>query len=121
MPRVIHFEIPADDTERAVKFYRDVFGWKIDKWEGPADYWLVTTGEESEAGIDGAIFRREREDAAVTTVSVPDVEEYVKKAEAAGGKVVMPRVAIPAVGWFAKVADTEGNIFGIMQEDPQAK
>jgi predicted enzyme related to lactoylglutathione lyase len=121
MPRVVHFEIPADDCERAVKFYGKVFGWKIDKWEGPADYWLVTTGEETEPGIDGAIFRREREDAAVTTVSVPDVAEYVKKVEEAGGKVIMARVAIPRVGWFAKAADTEGNIFGLMQDDADAK
>ena len=46
MSRVVHFEIPADDPVRAAKFYEDVFGWKIEKWEGPFDYWLVTTGEE---------------------------------------------------------------------------
>ncbi|HPT75026.1 MAG TPA: VOC family protein, partial [Methanomassiliicoccaceae archaeon] len=55
MPRVIHFEIPAEDPERAVEFYKKVFGWKIDKWEGPIDYWLVMTGENDEPGINGAI------------------------------------------------------------------
>jgi len=58
MPRVVHFEFYVDDPERAVKFYQEVFGWKITKWEGPVDYWLVTTGEEGEPGIDGAIARR---------------------------------------------------------------
>ncbi len=55
MPRVIWFEIPAYNRERAAKFYEDVFGWKVEKWEGPFDYWLVTTGEEGEPGINGAI------------------------------------------------------------------
>ena len=59
MPRVIHFEIHADDPSRAVKFYTEVFGWKIEKWQGPMDYWLVYTGKE-EPGIDGAIMKREQ-------------------------------------------------------------
>ena len=58
MPRVTHFEVHADDPERAAKFYRDAFGWKIDKWEGPVDYWLVTTGTEDEPGIDGGLVVR---------------------------------------------------------------
>jgi len=57
MPRVIHFEIPADDPARAVKFYEAVFGWKIEKWNGPMDYWLAMTGEQEQPGIDGAITR----------------------------------------------------------------
>ncbi|MFY9638587.1 MAG: VOC family protein, partial [Methanobacterium sp.] len=52
---MIWFEIPADDPGRAAKFYENVFGWKVEKWEGPFDYWLVTTGEAEEPGIDGAI------------------------------------------------------------------
>ena len=50
MPRVIHFEIPTDDPERAAKFYRNVFGWEIQKWDGPVEYWLVTTGDEDQPG-----------------------------------------------------------------------
>ena len=60
MSRVNHFEINADDPERAAKFYANVCGWKIDKWKGPIEYWLVTTGESDEPGIDGAIMRREK-------------------------------------------------------------
>ena len=55
MPRVIHFEIPADDPERAVAFYQNVFGWKWQKWEGPEPYWLATTGEDSEPGAAGYV------------------------------------------------------------------
>jgi predicted enzyme related to lactoylglutathione lyase len=45
MPRIIHFELPADNPERAVEFYSKVFGWKMQKWEGPTEYWLVSTGD----------------------------------------------------------------------------
>ncbi|HOC31682.1 MAG TPA: VOC family protein, partial [Armatimonadota bacterium] len=53
MPRPIHFELPADDPERAVRFYENVFGWKVQKWDGPQEHWLITTGEAPAPGIDG--------------------------------------------------------------------
>lgn len=59
MPRVVHFEIHADDPERAAAFYSSVFGWEIMKWDGPFDYWLVRTGPREEMGIDGGILRRQ--------------------------------------------------------------
>ncbi|NIT35178.1 MAG: VOC family protein [candidate division Zixibacteria bacterium] len=121
MPRVAHFEIPATEPERAVQFYENVFGWKIEKWEGPMEYWLVTTGEAPEPGIDGAIMRQTGGDVTTNVVDVPDVDEYARRVEAAGGKVVGPKTAVPGVGWFVLCADTEGNVFGIMQEDPSAK
>ena len=58
MLRVSHFELPASDPEKLVKFYEDVFGWTVKKWDGPMDYWLVMTGPEDQEGIDGGIARR---------------------------------------------------------------
>jgi predicted enzyme related to lactoylglutathione lyase len=121
MPRVMWFEIPADDPERAKKFYEQVFGWKIEKWEGPEPYWLVKTGEEGEMGIDGGLMPRVGNSTTQNTVGVPDVDEYVKKVVDAGGKVVLPKMAVPGMGWLAYVTDTEGNIFGVMQPDMSAK
>ncbi len=121
MPRVAHFEVPADEPERAVKFYESVFGWKIEKWEGPVDYWLVKTGEPPEVGINGGIERREEGVVTRNTVDVPDLDAYVRKVEAAGGKVIRPKTALAGVGWYAYCADTEGNVFGMMQEDPEAE
>ncbi|NPV62734.1 MAG: VOC family protein [Methanotrichaceae archaeon] len=119
MPRVIHFDIGVDQPERAVKFYSEVFGWKIQKWEGPMDYWLVHTGEGP--GIDGGMAKRTSPSQTTTnTIGVPSVDEYLVRIEKSGGKVVMPKTAIPGVGWFASCQDTEGNIFGIMQEDSSA-
>ena len=89
MPRVIHFEVPADDTGRAVKFYQRVFGWKIEKW-GPMDYWLATTGPDSEPGINGAIMSKETQKTTVNTVNVSSVDEYAKKIVEAGGKILTP-------------------------------
>jgi predicted enzyme related to lactoylglutathione lyase len=120
LPRVVHFEINADQPERAVKFYSDVFGWKIQKWEGPMDYWLVYTGEGP--GIDGGLMKRMSPSATtINTVGVPSVDEYLAKIEKSGGKAVVPKTAIPGIGWFAYCQDTEGNVFGIMQEDSSAR
>ena len=122
MPRVVHFEIPADNPERAVKFYSDVFGWQINKWEGPQDYWLVATGASDQPGIDGAITRRQ---SPVTvpdfTVDVESVDDAVGKVTASGGTVVAPRMSVPGVGYLAYCQDTEGNLFGVMQADETAK
>jgi predicted enzyme related to lactoylglutathione lyase len=120
MPRVVHFELTADDPERATKFYQDVFGWKINKWDGPQDYWLVTTGAAGEPGIDGAIMRRMEGASVINTIDVESVDGAVAKITASGGTVVAPKMSIPGVGYFAYCLDTEGNTFGVMQQDTSA-
>ena len=121
MPRVVHFEIPAENPERAAKFYREVFDWKIEKWQGPFNYWLVTTGEDKEPGINGAIMEKGNFKTTVNTVGVSSVDEFLKKIVAAGGTVVMPKGAVPSQGYLAYCADTEGNVFGVFQRAPSAK
>jgi predicted enzyme related to lactoylglutathione lyase len=127
MPRVVHFEIHAADPERGVKFYENVFGWTFQKWEGPMDYWLITTGPDSEPGINGGLIRRQggidgqAVIAYVCTVGVDDLDATMASVEANGGTVAVPKMPIPGVGWLAYYKDTEGNIFGIMQSDPTAK
>jgi len=121
VPRVIHFEINADNPEKATKFYEKVFGWKISKWKGPVDYWNVSTGEKDEPGIDGAIMKRMDKGTTFLFVNVPSVDESLKKIVKAGGKIVTKKTAIPTVGYSAYVKDTEGNIFGLFQEDSKAK
>ena len=122
MLRVTHFEISVDDPERAIKFYTDAFGWKIKKWEGPMDYWLITTGPEDQPGIDGGLMKREHPGVSTTnTINVPSADEFISKITEAGGKIVAPKQSIPGVGYFAYCQDTEGNTFGIMEEDTSAK
>jgi predicted enzyme related to lactoylglutathione lyase len=121
MPRVVHFEISADDPNRAGEFYKSVFGWQITHWPGPEDYWLVKTGDAPEPGIDGGIFTRKGPVNYVNTVKVDSIDATVAAVESAGGKVAVPKRAIPGVGYLAYCQDTEGNVFGLMTPDPTAK
>ena len=122
MSRVIHFEIPADDLERAANFYRKAFGWKIEKWPGPMEYWMVTTGTESAPGINGGLLRKQAPTVATTnTIGVDSVDAAVTAVQNAGGKLVVPKTPIPTIGYFAYCQDPEGNLFGVMQADPNAK
>jgi predicted enzyme related to lactoylglutathione lyase len=119
MPRPTHFELPADDPERVVQFYSTVFGWQVEKWDGPAEYWLVSTGEGP--GIDGGIGRRaEGEAGVVNSISVTDLDATLTTVKAQGGRVTRDKMPIPGVGWLAYCLDTEGNAFGLMQSDPSA-
>jgi len=121
MSRIVHFEIPADDPERAIKFYEKVFDWQIEKWDGPIEYWLIMTGEEDKPGIDGGLARREDPTTGVeNTIDVKDLDASLANVKANGGKVIRPRIAVPGVGWMAYIKDTEGNVFGLMESDLEA-
>jgi uncharacterized protein len=124
MGRVIHFEIHADDPGRCADFYRSLFGWQIRRWEGPVDYWLVSSGPDSEPGIDGAILRRmgssgPAEGAAVNafvnTIEVDSIDQAERAVPEAGGEQVLPQQDLPGVGKVAYFRDTEGNIFGVLE------
>src|SRR5262245_34934162 len=125
MPRVVHFEIHAEDPERAVRFYTAVFGWEMTRWGGPHEYWLVKTGPDGHPGINGGLVRRhgpgpldgQAVNAYACTIDVPSADEYAGKITAQGGTIVIPKMAIPGVGWLVYAKDTEGNIFGIIQND----
>ena len=122
MPRIVHFDMPADDPATAQKFYSEVFGWKFDKWNGPMEYWMVKTGDDKQPGINGGLGKRMPGQAGmINTIEVPSLDEYTKKIQATGGQVVMPKMPILGVGYFAQCKDTEGNIFGIIQMDQNAK
>jgi len=120
MPRVVFFELPADDTKRAIAFfYEKVFGWTITKREGPKDYWLVVTGPDEEPGIDGVIAPRRPGQVIVNTISVASVDDCMKKI--VDGNVTIPKQAIPGQGYLALCKDTEGNVFSVMEPESSAK
>ncbi|HTG85732.1 MAG TPA: VOC family protein, partial [Pyrinomonadaceae bacterium] len=101
MARVVHFEIHAADPDRAVNFYKKLFDWQFQKWEGPMDYWLITTGPNEQPGINGGLVRRQGEIdgqaviAYVCTVDVADVDASTNTATSNGAQVVLPKMAIP--------------------------
>ena len=114
--RTIHFEITADQPERAADFYRQTFGWTITKWDGPVDYWLVSSGEG--LGIDGAIMPRGHDQAVINTIQIEgSLEDAVARVENANGTQIDEIHTIPNVGRFTYVRDTEGNVFGMMEPD----
>lgn len=122
MPRPIHFEIPAESPERAIQFYQTIFGWQFQKWEGPTEYWLIETGKPDEPGINGGLLRRrDPSQPCVNTVGVASVDSMLERIAGAGGKCVLPKMAIPGVGWLAYCTDLDGHMFGIMQPDSAAK
>ena len=125
MPRPIHFEIHADEPERAVAFYQKLFGWQFTAWEGPMPYWIIKTGEGP--GIDGGLLPRKGSVtpdapmiAYVCTIEVAALDDQLVKVESLGGSIALPKQPIPGVGWLAYAKDTEGNVFGLMQNDPAA-
>lgn len=120
MPRPTHWELVADDPNRAVAFYTSVFDWNFQRWEGPMEYWLFTTGTEG-PGINGGLGAREMPgQAPCNVIDVPNIDECIAKVAAAGGAALTPKIAIPGVGWLAYFNDTEGNRFGVMQYDASA-
>lgn len=132
MPRVVHLEIGADDPERAVEFYRGVFGWNLQLFQWPVpdmpDYWMVITGDQAEPGFDGGLMKRPSTAASgegpprafVCTIGVDSVDDYLAKVTGHGGTVHDPKMEIPGVGWIAYCLDTERNLFGILEFAPGA-
>lgn len=119
MPRPVHFEISADDPERALHFYQEVFGWKSQKWDGPQDYWLISTGENAEPGIDGGLMPR-RPRPARRQHHPGRLGRFLSRKQAQGVQIIEGKIPIPGVGYLAYCQDTEGNPFGIMEMDEAA-
>ena len=132
MSRPIHFEIHASDVEAAMAFYAAVFGWTYEDYSDYAGmpYFGVITGGDDEPGINGAIMQRagalegEGEGApvngAVLTMGVDSFDEIAEKALAAGGRVALEKHALPGMAWQGYFLDTDGNVFGVHQPDPEA-
>ena len=121
MPRPVHFEIPSDNPQRAIDFYSKLFGWKFSKWEGPMDYWLISTGDPGEPGINGGLLQRhDPNQPCVNTIGVTNLDESVATVTQMGGAIALPKMPVPGVGWLAYCKDPDGHIFGMMQPDTAA-
>ena len=124
MDKVVHFEIPSDNRERAKKFYSSVFSWDIMEMPFQGDvYTSVITSpidenhmHQEKGAINGAIINRDKSiSAPVITISVESIEDSAKKIETAGGKLVVPKGEVPDMGYYAYFKDTEGNILGLWE------
>lgn len=123
MARIVHFEFHSTQPEKTLAFFRDVFGWEASKWEGAGmPYWLLSTGPKDQPGIDGGLMpSQDGQPRTVCTLEVNDVDSFTRKTESTGGKVVVPKMAIPGVGWVAYATDPYGVLFGIYKSDESAR
>lgn len=122
MDKVVHFEIPAGDLERAKGFYKDVFDWKVEDVKDMEYTMLYTTEVDDKymakepGAINGGMWKREKGDEKpVLVINVASVDDYVKKIEEKGGKIVTPKMAVGDMGYYAKFSDPEGNVLGIWE------
>ncbi|TBL76104.1 VOC family protein [Paenibacillus thalictri] len=131
MGRVVHFEIHVDDMERAKKFYGEIFGWTFEDWSSYAGmpYFGAVTGDANELGINGALMQRrgaspepgQTLNAFACTIGVENYDSTEANILNHGGKVALPKYALPGMAWQGYYTDTEGNVFGIHQPDKNAK
>jgi uncharacterized protein len=123
MDKVVHFEIPADDLERAMKFYKSIFGWKMDTVEG-MEYVLIGTTPVDENGmlkepgaINGGMMKRQRPlTSPIITINVQNIDDALKNVKKMGGEIVRGKMPVADMGYAAYFKDTEGNIIGLWQK-----
>ena len=118
MPRFIHVDISADDPQRAADFFLRVFGWTVQKLEGPSPYWLITTDAPGAGAlaVSAGVAQRQAPWQSVTpTIDVSSADEYTERIVAAGGTIVEPKTLIPDIGYLVSFKDTEGNVFAILE------
>jgi predicted enzyme related to lactoylglutathione lyase len=117
---IVHFEIPAQDMERLKQFYSQLLGWKFEAAPGMPNYMMITPAAQGD-GINGGLMKKTvPQQTGVNYVMVESVADYAEKAKQLGGQVVVPKTAIPKMGWFAVCLDPEGNPIGLFEMDSNA-
>ena len=124
--RIVHFELPYDDRERASAFYGELFGWDLQSYPG-MDYTMVSTGPTGEQGptepgfINGGMGPRASSgESPRVVIDVDDIDSTLKAIQDKGGSVALPKQPVGEMGYTAYFTDTEGNVVGLWQTTPPA-
>jgi predicted enzyme related to lactoylglutathione lyase len=127
MPTIVHFQIPSDDIERSKKFYNQLFGWKIEKSpesntpKGMENWEVTTTDDKGNKALAGGMSKRSMPQQQITNfIGVKSVDDYSSKVEKLGGKLVVPKTAVPGMGYYEVCLDTENNSFGLFELNENA-
>ncbi len=121
---IVHFEIPAKNVEKLKKFYEDLFAWKFTKYPGGGEmeYWNIQTVPADEkgmllrTGVNGGLYPKQKpEQSPMNYIGVESADRYIASAKKLGGKIHQEKMEIPNIGWWALIADPEGNVFGILE------
>jgi predicted enzyme related to lactoylglutathione lyase len=124
MPTIVHFDISADDTTRAKKFYSALFGWKFETYPGPMEYSLISTNNlDGTPGVGGGLGKRSdpSQRGVLNYYGVESIEVAMKKVRSLGGKITTEKMVVPRMGYMVNCEDTEGNRFGLWEADMEAK
>ena len=119
---LIWFEIPADDLARARRFYKGLFGWKIQAFPAMKDYWHIDTAGEDASPDGGLLKRKGPEHRGITSyINVASADESAAKVQKLGGKICVEKTAVPQMGYFVVCSDTEGNTFALWERNENAE
>src|SRR3989344_1368936 len=124
MDKIVHFEIPADNLERANKFYTSIFGWEIKKYpmEGMEYYGVCTVRTDKKhtplekGAINGGMQKKEKTmPYPLLTINVANIDEAIRRIKSSGGKILKEKTNIGNMGLYSRFQDPEGNILGLWQ------
>jgi hypothetical protein len=122
MPTIVHFDVPAEDTERAKKFYTDLFGWRFDSFPEMQYNLITTTNLDGTPGVGGGLGKRmDPSQRMMNYFGVSSIDAGMKKVKSLGGRTLTEKMAVPGMGYLVNCMDTEGNLFGLWEENPKAK
>jgi uncharacterized protein len=122
MSTFVHFDVPADNPERAKQFYEQIFGWNITPIPGPMEYYEIQTkDDDGSIGLAGGMGSRGAPEQKITNyIGVSSVDEYIEKVKQHGGTIIMPKMPVPGFGYLATFQDTEGNTLGLWETNSNA-
>lgn len=112
---IVHFDIPAENIEKMKKFYSKLFSWKIERVAGPIEYYLIETAPEGKSVGGGMAKKMVPNQQPMNYILVESVDDYSKKVEKLGGKIIVTKQTVPGMGHLAVALDPEGNTFGLWE------
>jgi predicted enzyme related to lactoylglutathione lyase len=122
MSTIVHFDVPAENIDRAKKFYTELLGWKFESWPGMEYYLITTTNLEGVPGVGGGMGKRmDPSQRMVNYFGVKSIDAAIQQVKNLGGRMLSDKMAVPTMGYLANCADTEGNTFGLWEENHEAR
>jgi len=122
MSTIVHFDVPAENIDRAKKFYSELLGWKFESWPGMEYNLITTTNLEGVPGVGGGMGKRmDPSQRMVNYFGVKSIDASIQQVKNLGGRMLSDKMAVPTMGYLANCVDTEGNTFGLWEENSEAR